>query len=57
MASRVTEVFGWDEKALMLGIQQATLFDSDHGGSPAKKNRKKETSSAATKKTSLNDFF
>ena len=57
MASRVTEVFGWDEKALMLGIQQATLFDSDHGGSAGKKNRKKETSSAATKKTSLNDFF
>jgi len=57
MASRVTEVFGWDEKALMLGIQQATLFDSDHGGSPAKKNRKKETSAPVTKKTSLNDFF
>ncbi|UAL07628.1 MAG: DNA polymerase II [Candidatus Methanogranum gryphiswaldense] len=28
MASRVTEVFGWTEKDLLLGSQQKTLFDS-----------------------------
>jgi DNA polymerase I len=26
-ASRITEVFGWTEKDLMSGLQQATLFD------------------------------
>jgi len=58
MASRVTEVFGWDEKALMLGIQQATLFDGERGPSPSKKGAKKEEPKGpAPKKTSLKDFF
>jgi DNA polymerase I len=57
MASRVTEVFGWSEKDLMMGSQQATLFGDLHTASikkdaqpaPAKKNEQK--------RTSLKDFF
>ncbi|MDR0198623.1 MAG: DNA polymerase II [Methanomassiliicoccaceae archaeon] len=59
MASRVTEVFGWDEKALMLGIQQATLFDEPHTApAPSKKvSKRDDPRGRATKKTSLKDFF
>jgi len=60
MASRVTEVFGWDEKALMLGIQQATLFDSFDAPSPPpkKEGRKKDQQTKGPSKgTSLKDFF
>jgi len=57
-ASRITEVFGWNEKDLMLGSQQSTLFDSFGSGSSVDK--KKESTSApkpATKRSSLDDFF
>jgi len=62
MASRVTEVFGWGEKDLMLGSQQSTLFDNAFHTSPmpsvGKENRsEKETAKEPAKRTSLSDFF
>jgi DNA polymerase I len=58
MASRITEVFGWDEKALMLGIQQATLFEGGpHTAAPRKETKKEEHKGLAAKRTSLKDFF
>jgi len=49
---RVTDVFGWDEKRLLTGAQQSTLFDS--GSRPEK--RKAEVKKA-TGKMSLEDFM
>ena len=61
MASRITEVFGWSEKDLMLGSQQATLFDGDFQTSPMPNVRTEEKrsdkKSIVSKKTSLSDFF
>ena len=66
MASRVTEVFGWSEKDLMLGSQQATLFDD--GFREAKKDKDTEKSNSRTSRSekdtgdkpaakTLKDFF
>ena len=58
-ASRVTEVFGWDEKDLLMGSQQATLFDGGFDA-PARKEEKLEVSpkkKATTKSSKLSDFF
>lgn len=56
--SRITEVFGWDEKDLMLGSQQATLFSgaftTDDG--PVK-DKRKDMPKPKPKVTSLDDFF
>ncbi|MDR2866578.1 MAG: DNA polymerase II [Methanomassiliicoccaceae archaeon] len=59
MASRVTEVFGWDEKDLMLGSQQATLFDTTFQTSPMPSGReeRKADPRPTGKRTSLKDFF
>jgi len=60
MASRVTEVFGWSEKDLMLGSQQATLFDDSFQTAPmpsVKKIEKQDTERPPAKRTSLRDFF
>ncbi len=60
-ASRVTEVFGWTEKDLMLGSQQATLFDGSFETSPMPSHTvapvKKEEPKPKVKNTSLSDFF
>jgi len=56
-ASRITEVFGWNEKDLMLGSQQSTLFDSFGTGGSEKKKDSTPVSKPATKKSSLDDFF
>ena len=43
-ASRITEVFGWSEKDLMMGNQQSTLFsfgDGEGGGQRARKPKPK----------------
>jgi len=56
-ASRITEVFGWNEKDLMLGSQQSTLFDSFGTGGSEKKKEPAPVSKPATKKSSLDDFF
>jgi len=58
MASRITEVFGWSEKALMTGNQQASLFDEAFETAPIKKPEEKPKETKATpKKTNLSDFF
>jgi len=58
MASRITEVFGWSEKALMTGNQQSSLFDEAFETTPIKKPEEKpKETKAAPKKTNLSDFF
>jgi len=65
MASRITEVFGWSEKDLMLGSQQATLFDDSFKAAPMPSGKKDATEEKDKgkekkqdpKKISLNDFF
>ena len=63
MASRVTEVFGWSERDLMMGSQQATLF-SDAFASPPGKDRDPPKKAEARpeapkpkKRVSLDDFL
>ena len=51
-ASRITEVFGWTEKDLMLGNQQSTLF----GFEPKEKTNRSKTKPQA-KTSRLDDFF
>jgi len=57
--ARVTEVFGWDEEALMRGIAQATLFDSFGGPSPQSSTEKKDEKKPAGKRkpVTLDDFM
>ena len=60
-ASRITEVFGWGEKDLVMGSQQSTLFDgfgSERAPAPIKKEPLTATSpKPITKKPTLDDFF
>jgi DNA polymerase I len=60
-ASRITEVFGWDEKDLLAGSQQKTLFDNDFGEKSAPEKKKKEDAGSAPKvekkSMKLEDFF
>lgn len=59
-ASRITEVFGWGEKDLLLGSQQATLFDEGFersGGTPKKKKEDPIPAPPRSKSTKLSDFF
>lgn len=56
--SRITEVFGWDERDLMMGSQQATLF----GGrfkidDSAGEDKRKSMPKPKPKLKSLDDFF
>ena len=58
-AARITEVFGWDEKDLLVGSQQATLFDS-FGSTPSKPKEKtpeEKPNQPEKKMTKLTDFF
>ena len=57
--SRITEVFGWTEKDLLKGSQQATLFDGNfEGGSPRQQDRSEPApSKPKAKATKLSDFF
>ena len=50
---RVTDVFGWDERRLLTGAQQSTLFEETRSVESSKKTRTKKTSS----KMSLEDFM
>ncbi|MDR3206689.1 MAG: DNA polymerase II [Candidatus Methanoplasma sp.] len=58
-ASRITEVFGWSEKDLMLGSQQATLFGG--GFEPAEKTKENDgghtPQKPAHRTPKLEDFF
>ena len=61
-ASRITEVFGWDEKDIMMGSQQATLFDGVFDKpSTKKKDDQKDTEAPKpppkSKNMKLTDFF
>ncbi|MFP4170353.1 MAG: DNA-directed DNA polymerase [Methanomassiliicoccales archaeon] len=53
--ARATEVFGWDERSLMLGSQQSTLFDQDFG--PPKKSRGEGEVKRTDRNLSLEDFM
>jgi len=53
--SRATEVFGWDEKALLTGGQQSTLFGFGGGGGPSKKKRGPKVED--DRKMTLEDFM
>lgn len=55
-AARATEVFGWGEKDLMMGSQQATLFDAAFA-SPVKARTKEKPEKKAGKKLDLRDFL
>lgn len=58
-ASRITEVFGWSEKDLMTGTQQATLFDSfcDDFTPEEKKPEMPKPEKKKVRNTTLSDFF
>ena len=61
-ASRITEVFGWEEKDIMMGSQQATLFDGafDRPSSPKKKEdapKEIPKEPPKAKNMKLSDFF
>ena len=62
-ASRITEVFGWEEKDIMMGSQQATLFDNafDRPSAPKKKEEPPPEalpkSPPKAKNMKLSDFF
>jgi len=58
-ASRITEVFGWEEKDLLMGNQQATLFSGKFAESSDSPKKKKETveEKPKAKMKSLDDFF
>lgn len=61
-SSRITEVFGWDEKNLLTGSQQATLFDGSFETSSMDSKDIDEKKKPAPKKpkakgTSLSDFM
>jgi DNA polymerase I len=55
-AARATEVFGWGEKDLMTGSQQATLFDASFS-SPGPARTKSKPEKKPAKKLDLRDFM
>mgnify|MGYP002522733931 CR=1 FL=1 len=59
MAAMVTDVFGWGEKDLMLGSQQATLLDGGMFSSKESAGRTRDPPSSKPKPKvrSLDDFF
>jgi DNA polymerase I len=50
--ARITEVSNWDEKSLLAGVQQSTLFGKDRSRS-----KKKERIKKTDKKLTLEDFM
>ena len=58
-ASRITEVFGWEEKDLLMGNQQATLFSGKFAETSEAPKKKKEPveEKPKAKTRSLDDFF
>jgi DNA polymerase I len=55
--ARVTEVFGWDERSLLTGVQQKTLFSDDFDSSPQKKVTAKDKPKKTNNKLTLEDFM
>ena len=59
-ASRITEVFGWEEKDLLMGNQQATLFSGKFASNTEASKKKSEPAppeKPKPKTKSLDDFF
>jgi DNA polymerase I len=56
-ASRITEVFGWEERDLLMGNQQATLFSGKFAESSDAPKKKKAADKPKPKMKSLDDFF
>jgi len=56
-ASRITEVFGWEEKDLLTGSQQATLFSDAFESKGEPKKKTSEPIKPKPKMKSLDDFF
>ena len=57
-ASRITEVFGWEEKDLLMGNQQATLFSGQFKESTEPPKKQEPVPEKPKKKTKiLDDFF
>ncbi|MCL2509728.1 MAG: DNA polymerase II [Methanomassiliicoccaceae archaeon] len=59
-ASRITEALGWNEKDLLKGSRQHTLFDDDFESSKDNTSKKKKETAvpkAASKSPRLEDFF
>jgi DNA polymerase I len=57
MASRITEVFGWNEKDLLSGSQQVTLFSGAFETGTANAEKKEAAPKPRPKTVSLKDFF
>lgn len=55
--ARVTEVFGWDEKSLLGGSRQKTLFSDDFKGKSSKTKEEKTKPKKTDKKLTLEDFL
>lgn len=56
-ASRITDVFGWSEKDLMVGSQQATLFGGEFESASASKDPSSKREKPRPRMTKLTDFF
>lgn len=57
-ASRITEVFGWDERDLMRGSQQATLFSGAFSSSDdTPRDRPRPAAKSKPRVKSLDEFF
>ena len=57
-ASRITDVFGWNEKDLMVGSQQATLFGGDfESRSSSPSGDAPKSGKSKPRMTKLSDFF
>jgi len=54
--ARATEVFGWDERSLMMGSQQFTLFDESFEKT-RREEREKQQPKKTQRKLSLEDFM
>ncbi len=54
---RVTEVFGWDEKRLLTGISQETLFSDSFASSGKESAEKKQSGRKKKGSTRLEDFL
>jgi DNA polymerase I len=55
--ARATEVFGWDEKSLMMGSQQFTLFDQTFGNDRKHKKKVENKPKTTSNSKTLEDFF
>ncbi|UCE72845.1 MAG: DNA polymerase II [Methanomassiliicoccales archaeon] len=55
--ARVTEVFGWDERTLLGGGKQKTLFSEEFESSTKKKSKDKGKPKKSDKKLTIEDFL